>query len=40
VTICTGHGLKDPDIITKSFSYQVLPSEMAAIEDVISKLSA
>lgn len=40
VTICTGHGLKDPDIITKSFSYQVLPSEMSAIETVISKLSA
>lgn len=39
VTICTGHGLKDPDIITKSFTYQVLPSEMAAIEDVIGKLS-
>jgi threonine synthase len=38
VTICTGHGLKDPDIVTKNFSYQVLPSEMAAIEDAIGKL--
>lgn len=37
--ICTGHGLKDPDIITKSFSCQVLPSEMKAIEEIVTRFS-
>jgi len=35
VAICTGHGLKDPDIVTRDFTYQVLPAEMNAIEDAI-----
>lgn len=38
VAICTGHGLKDPDIVTRDFSYQVLPAEMNAIEDAIQLL--
>lgn len=39
VAICTGHGMKDPDIITRSFSYRVLPAETQAIEDAIGAMS-
>lgn len=36
VGICTGHGLKDPEIITRGFTFKALPSEVKAIEAVIS----
>jgi threonine synthase len=37
VTVCTGHGLKDPDIITKDMAKpRVLPSEMNALEDFLA----
>jgi threonine synthase len=36
VGICTGHGLKDPEIVTRGFSFQALPSTISAIEAVIS----
>ncbi len=36
VAVCTGHGLKDPDIITKNFSQpQIYPAELSALEEVI-----
>ena len=36
VTICTGHGLKDPDIIVKQFHQPIaLPPELRALEDAI-----
>jgi threonine synthase len=36
VTVCTGHGLKDPDIITQRMdSPHVLPAEIGALEAVI-----
>ena len=36
VAVCTGHGLKDPDIIMQRFSKpQVLPAEYHALEDAI-----
>lgn len=36
VAICTGHGLKDPDIIVKQFSTpKVLPPHLQALEDAI-----
>jgi threonine synthase len=36
VAVCTGHGLKDPDIIARSFlPPRVLPSDYQALEDVI-----
>jgi threonine synthase len=36
--VCTGHGLKDPDIITRAMAKpQVLPAEMSALEDYLSK---
>ena len=36
VAVCTGHGLKDPDIITKGMPQpQVLPPELSALEDAI-----
>jgi threonine synthase len=36
VTICTGHGLKDPDIIVKQFHQPTaLPPELRALEDAI-----
>lgn len=35
--VCTGHGLKDPDIITKDMPKpHVLPSEMNALEDYLA----
>lgn len=36
--VCTGHGLKDPDIITKDMPKpHVLPSEMSALEDYLAR---
>jgi len=36
VGVCTGHGMKDPDIIAKSMpAPQKLPSELRALEDAI-----
>ena len=36
VGVCTGHGMKDPDIIAKSMpAPQKLPSELRALEDTI-----
>ena len=36
VTICTGHGLKDPDIIVKQYQQPTaLPPELRALEDAI-----
>ena len=36
VLVCTGHGMKDPDIIAKSMpAPQKLPSELRALEDAI-----
>lgn len=38
VAVCTGHGLKDPDIITKDMPKpHVLPAEMNALEDYLAK---
>jgi threonine synthase len=36
VAVCTGHGLKDPDIIVKSMAApQVLDAEIGALEKAI-----
>jgi len=36
--VCTGHGMKDPDIITKDMPKpHILPSEMSALEDYLAK---
>ena len=36
VAVCTGHGLKDPDIITRSMpAPQVLPARLEALEEAI-----
>jgi len=36
VAVCTGHGLKDPEIVVKQFSTpRVLPAETTALEDAI-----
>ena len=36
VAVCTGHGLKDPDIITRtSPAPRLIPAEMGALEDAI-----
>jgi threonine synthase len=36
VAICTGHGLKDPDIVTKDMSKpQIVPPKLDALEEVI-----
>ena len=36
VVICTGHGLKDPDIITKEMAKpQVVPPKLSALEEII-----
>jgi len=36
VVVCTGHGLKDPTIVTESFQApQVIPAEYSALVDVI-----
>jgi threonine synthase len=36
VIVCTGHGLKDPDIVTRNMAKpNVLPAELGALEDLI-----
>jgi len=35
VAVCTGHGLKDPDIVTRSFKYESLPLDMSRVEEFI-----
>lgn len=35
VAVCTGHGLKDPDIVTRSFQYESLPLEISRVEEFI-----
>jgi threonine synthase len=36
VAICTGHGLKDPDIITQNgLQFETIPAQLAAVEEVI-----
>jgi threonine synthase len=36
VAVCTGHGLKDPDIITKEMKKpQVVPPKLSALEEII-----
>jgi len=38
VAICTGHGLKDPDIITKGMSKpRIVPPKLDALEEIILK---
>jgi threonine synthase len=38
VAVCTGHGLKDPEIISRQMlTPQVLPADLAALEQVISQ---
>jgi threonine synthase len=40
VAVCTGHGLKDPEIITRSMDKpEVLPATLAAMEDLIGALT-
>lgn len=40
VAVCTGHGLKDPEIITKEFpAPKLIPAEMEALEEVIGEQS-
>jgi len=37
VTVCTGHGLKDPDIITRGMpAPTIVPPELGALEDIIT----
>ncbi len=35
VAVCTGHGLKDPDIVTRDLRPVVIPSELAALEELV-----
>lgn len=35
VAVCTGHGLKDPDIITRDLKPEIVPADLAALEDLI-----
>ena len=38
VAVCTGHGLKDPQIISQTFpALQVVPAEYRALENAILK---
>lgn len=38
VGVCTGHGLKDPEIITRGFTFKALPSDLKAIEaEIVEK---
>ena len=37
VAICTGHGMKDPDIITRNLKPVVLPPTLEALEETILK---
>jgi threonine synthase len=36
VGVCTGHGLKDPEIVSRGFTARTLPSDLKAIEKVIT----
>lgn len=36
VGVCTGHGLKDPDIISRGFTVKTLPTDIEAIEEAIT----
>ncbi|HUF37728.1 MAG TPA: threonine synthase, partial [Anaerolineales bacterium] len=35
VAVCTGHGLKDPDIVTRDLRPAVIPSSLAALEEIL-----
>jgi threonine synthase len=36
VAVCTGHGMKDPDIITKDMQKpQIVPPRLDALEEII-----
>jgi threonine synthase len=38
VAVCTGHGMKDPDIITRDMAHpKILPAEMSALEDFLAQ---
>jgi len=38
VVVCTGHGLKDPAVITESFdSPRVIPANYEALVDVVGE---
>lgn len=37
VAVCTGHGMKDPDIVTRDLKPIVLPAKLNALEDAILK---
>lgn len=37
VAVCTGHGLKDPDIISKQFTYQSIPLDIQRVEELIKE---
>jgi threonine synthase len=37
VAVCTGHGMKDPDIITRSFTYHSIPLDIQRVEELIEK---
>jgi threonine synthase len=38
VAVCTGHGLKDSDVITRDMPKpQVLPAELRALEDYLAE---
>lgn len=36
VCVCTGHGLKDPSVITKGFSQETVPAELEALADLVA----
>ncbi|MBA4419606.1 MAG: threonine synthase [Anaerolinea sp.] len=38
VGVCTGHGLKDPEIVTRGFAPKTLPSDFQAIESAIAEM--
>ncbi len=35
VAVCTGHGMKDPDIVTRDLSPVVIPAELGALEEAV-----
>jgi threonine synthase len=36
VAVCTGHGLKDPDIVTNNMTApQVLPADLSRLEEAL-----
>lgn len=37
VAVCTGHGLKDPDVVTRDLQVAVQPADLRALERVLSK---